>query len=79
MLIKATNRILDSVWTITADIQGDTAKLLDYNRNDPEGYRLERDLPKGDIIEGEGRIVERLVIDGQEYTVSNPKHIFSYQ
>jgi hypothetical protein len=79
MLIKATHRLIDSVWTITADIQDGKAKLLDYNRDDPEGYLQERTLPKGKVIEGEGRVVEHLVIDGERYTVTNPKHVFDYK
>ena len=79
MLTKATHRLIDSVWTITADIQDGKAKLLNYNRDDPEGYIHERTLPKGRVIEGEKRVVEHLLIDGERYEVTNPKHVFDYK
>lgn len=82
--IKLVNRILDSVWTTTADIFEDgTAIIKAYSRDDEVGYTLEKSLPKGRLIEGEGRIVEGLEIDGGfyggTYTVKNPQHIFSYR
>lgn len=79
MQIKATHRLLDSVWTVTADISGNTATIKAYSRDDEDGYRLEKSLPKGHLIEGEGRIVEGLEIDGETYTVNNPQYIFSYR
>ena len=79
MQIKATHRLINSVWTVTADISGNTATIKAYSRNDEDGYRLEHSLPKGRLIEGEGRIVEGLEIDGETYTVNNPQHVFSYQ
>jgi len=79
MQIKAIERLINSVWTVTADISGDTATIKAYSRDDEEGYRLEHSLPQGRLIEGEGRIVEGLVIDGETYTVSNPQFIFSYR
>ncbi len=78
MLIKATHRLINSVWTITVDIQLGEAKMLSYCRSDLEGYELEGKLPKGKVIEGENRTVNAVIIDGERYTVTNPKHIFSY-
>tara|TARA_A100001515_G_C4511291_1_gene190170 strand:+ start:466 stop:705 length:240 start_codon:yes stop_codon:yes gene_type:complete len=79
MQIKAIERLINSVWTVTADISGNTATIVAYSRDDDDGYRLEHSLPQGRLIEGEGRIVEGLEIDGETYTVNNPQHVFSYR
>ena len=79
MQIKAIKRLIDSVWTVTADISGNTATIKAYSRDDEDGYRLEHSLPQGRLIEGEGRIVEGLEIDDETYTVNNPQHVFSYR
>jgi len=82
--VKLVERILDSVWTTTADIFDDgTAIIKAYSRDDEVGYTLESTLPKGRVIEGEGRIVKELKINGGFYggiyTVKNPQHVFSYR
>jgi hypothetical protein len=79
MEVKAIKRLINSVWTVTADISGNTATIKAYSRDDEDGYRLEHSLPQGTLIEGEGRIVEGLEIDGETYTVNNPQHVFSYR
>jgi len=81
--MKATNRILDSVWTLTyTTINNHTIEILNYNRDDPEGYEKESKLPKYTIIEDEKRTVifVKILEDGiiTIYEVNNPKYIFSY-
>ena len=83
MKIKATHRLLDSVWTVTAHISINTATIVAYSRDDEDGYRLEKSLPKCQLYTGNDRIVKRLEIEWggnrRAYTVNNPQHIFSYR
>ena len=83
MKIKATHRLLDSVWTVTAHISISTATIVAYSRDDEDGYRLEDSLPKCQLTEGNDRIVKSLEINWggntRRYTINNPQHIFSYR
>ena len=63
MKIKATHRLLDSVWTVTANISINTATIVAYSRDDEDGYRLEDSLPKCQLTEGNGRVVKSLEIE----------------
>ena len=63
MKIKATHRLLDSVWTVTAHISISTATIVAYSRDDEDGYRLEDSLPKCQLTEGNDRIVKSLEIN----------------
>lgn len=86
-----TNRLINSVWTITAKIDEDTgtAVILDYSRQNESGYDQENDLRNGDLVENDERIVQKLniVADGtwsdheviKIYEVLNKKHIFDYE
>ena len=86
-----TNRLIDSVWTITAKIDEETgtAVILDYSRQNESGYDQENDLRNGDLVENDDRIVQKLniVADGtwsdkeviKIYEVLNKKHIFDYE
>lgn len=86
-----TNRLIDSVWTITAKIDEETgtAVILDYSRQNESGYDQENDLRNGDLVENDERIVQKLniVADGtwadkeviKIYEVLNKKHIFDYE
>tara|TARA_R110002051_G_scaffold209523_1_gene275319 strand:+ start:61 stop:366 length:306 start_codon:yes stop_codon:yes gene_type:complete len=86
-----TNRLIDSVWTITAKIDEETgtAVILDYSRQNESGYDRENDLRNGDLVENDERIVQKLniVADGtwadkeviKIYEVLNKKHIFDYE
>ena len=86
-----TNRLINSVWTITAKIDEDTgtAVILDYSRQNESGYDQENDLRSGDLVENDERIVQKLniVADGtwsdheviKIYEVLNKKHIFDYE
>lgn len=63
--VKATHRLLDSVWTAEYEVISEsekTIKLIKYSRNDPEGYNRERELPQCTDIEAEGRIITHLMV-----------------
>ena len=83
MKIKATHRLINSVWTVTAHISTNTATIVAYSRDDEDGYRLEDSLPKCQLTEGNDRVVKALEINWggnrRRYTVNNPQHIFSYR
>ena len=85
--MKATHRLIDSVWTVEFTLNPDnTATIHNYNRQDPEGYERERELPKGWLKEDDERTVTALVLNTNrgnngaavEYPVTNPMHIFDY-
>ena len=83
--MKATHRLIDSVWTVEFTLNPDnTATIHNYNRQDPEGYERERQLPKGWLLEDDERTVTALVLkeskdtEAVEYPVTNQKHVFDY-
>ncbi len=91
--MKATNRLIDSVWTLEYEIT-DEGKLhiLNYSREDPEGYERERELMQCALIETDQRVVIEVLMRDHEpfgwvtlenatqrYEVENPKYIFSYK
>lgn len=92
--IKATQRLIDSVWTVTfRHVDESTVEILSYNREDEEGYDNERVLSRCRLIEDDKRIVNSLAIQPYKgsnslaiirdadtiiYKVVNPKHVFSY-
>lgn len=77
---KATKRLIDSVWTVTFILIDNKAYILNYSREDQDGYEHESTLPRCSIFEKEGRIVSEIVIHGEgRYEVGNPKHIFDYR
>lgn len=76
---KASHRILDSVWTMTFRKVGpNQVEILAFNREDDDGYQFERMMPRLQVNEGAGRIVESIEICGQRFDVENQKHVFSY-
>jgi hypothetical protein len=93
--MKATERMIDSVWTVEYEVVGENeAKILAFNREDPEGYEKERELPRCNLAEAGDRTVVGLTISPYEsfrygasmtypeskfYKVVNPKYIFSYR
>lgn len=91
--MKATHRLIDSVWTVEYNTVSPTeVEVIRISRDDKEGYERERQLPQCKIVEDDKRIViELLVRDSfnsfnwvnpencdHTYKVVNPKHIFSY-
>lgn len=91
--MKATHRIMDSVWTLEYRLEpDDTLTILSYDRDDPEGHEKERELPQVRLVEESGRVVTAVLLwekyspfratDGTvpdfAYTVANPGRIFSW-
>ncbi|WGH49531.1 hypothetical protein [Alishewanella phage vB_AspM_Slicko01] len=74
----ATKRLLESVWTLGYKIVNDRVEIISYNRENDYGYENESVLPKMQIIENDMRIAVGVTIDGTDYVVSNPQHVFSY-
>lgn len=87
----ATKRLIDSVWTMGYEIQDNMVVIHSYDRENPVGYKQERELPQVSLIENDARLVTSVFINdkndpfrldhskgGEEYTVANPKHVFSY-
>jgi hypothetical protein len=94
MTMKATKRLIDSVWTLEYEfVPGGGVKILNYNREDPEGYEKEHDLPQCRIIEDEKRNITDVLIRNQykpfdgvtkdncdwDLKVVNPRYIFDYK
>lgn len=92
MIHHATQRLIDSVWTVTYKKINETqVEILSYKRDNPIGYEQEKQLDRMNFVEGEGRIVQTLLIEPYEsskywagnnnptaYKVLNPRYIFSY-
>lgn len=91
--LKATHRLIDSVWTLEFERIGDTqARITRYSRNDPEGYNREKELPQCTLVEAEGRVVTHVLLrenykpfewvdrDNCDFIfeVVNPLYVFSY-
>lgn len=86
----ATERLIDSVWTMEFKIVDGKAEILSFNRTNKKGNDEETQLPQLRVHEDEKRIVRKITIapfehyrkdfsDGQVLEVLNPKHIFSYE
>tara|TARA_R100001463_G_C3477856_1_gene216602 strand:- start:109 stop:423 length:315 start_codon:yes stop_codon:yes gene_type:complete len=90
----ATQRLIDSVWTVAYQEVEGGARILSYNRESPIGYGQEKELPRMGFIESEGRIVVQLVLSpygafdysasassegARVLSVINPKNIFNYK
>ena len=91
--MKATERLINSVWTVEYnEVSPTEVEIVKFSRDDQEGYDKERELPQFLLIEESGRIVTKLLIRDKykpfewvnegncdrEYKVVNPKHIFSF-
>ena len=83
----ATNRIIDSVWTIAyKENRNYGATLLAYSRKMDMGYQFEDMLPAARLVELADRTVVGIdFIDLpsgkvlRSLEVTNPKHVFDYQ
>jgi hypothetical protein len=91
--MKATHRLIDSVWTVEYnEVSPTEVEILSFNRTDPEGYEKERQLPQCTVIEDDNRTFVGLLVRDKfesfkwvnkencdrKYVVVNPKHVFSY-
>lgn len=91
ILRHATERLIDSVWTLAYFEREDGIEIVTFDRKNPIGYEKERELSQIRIHELEGRIVD--TVDFYPYNqfgwnrkdtpvtkkVLNPKYIFSYE
>lgn len=85
-MFYATNRLIDSVWTLEYTVIDNKIHIHSYDRTNPVGYAKERDLAICGLITEGARIVTsvRLSFDTEIGMVSavrqvdNPKYIFNY-
>lgn len=89
-MLYATNRLIDSVWTVGYTMQEDGRVFIhSYDRDNPIGYEQEGKLPQALLDESAGRIVtgiqlrpyksfDRNFKDVPVIEVANPQHVFSY-
>jgi hypothetical protein len=91
--MKATQRLINSVWTCEFNVISDTeVEIVKHTREDPEGYEKEEEFPNFSIKETVGRVAVQLLIKEYKafggfvnlsnaekvYTIINPKYIFDY-
>lgn len=92
--IKATQRLIDSVWTVEYKVLNETeVEIIKFGRNDKDGYVNERNLSQHKIIETDDRIAIKLAIRDKYkqfdnfvnesncdrcYNIVNQKRIFNY-
>lgn len=92
MIQYATQRLINSVWTVGYKVINENkVEILSYSRENPIGYKQEKTLNRGGLIETDKRIVTHLIIEpyepfkswvngsGKKYEVINPKYIFDYK
>jgi hypothetical protein len=88
-MLYATNRLIDSVWTLGYEVKGNSIEIHSYNRESKIGYEQEKELPQVLLIEDENRIVKSVKFRDYEpfnygkgfdevRNVSNPEYVFSY-
>jgi len=91
--MKATHRLIDSVWTVEYNIVSPTeVEIVRFSRDDEEGYEKEKQLPQCSVIEDDNRTFTGLLVRDKhdsfswvdetncdrKYNVTNPKHVFDY-
>jgi len=78
--LRATKRLLDSVWTIEFVINNDdTVTIARYDRTNAIGYEQERNLPSVRLVEDSKRNVIAISLnDDIELPVENVQNVFSY-
>jgi hypothetical protein len=72
--------IASYVWTMTYEIHNDLIRILDFNKEDPDGYiqgSLLGNLQS--ISEDENRVAQSVTIDNVIYEVENKQGIFTYK
>jgi hypothetical protein len=83
-----TKRLIDSVWTATFAVVGEgKIYLISYDRENPVGYKKERELLKCSLKEDDSRNLLEIVIGNDlrsdeqpsdSFDIVNSRHIFSY-
>ena len=78
---KACLCVGDAVWTMTYIVNRDnTVNIVNFDKEDNDGYMFPEQLGVLDmVVEGEGRIAEKIVVGGIEYIVSNPQNVYTYK
>lgn len=91
--MKATKRLIDTVWTLEYEIVDENCiKILSYTNQDKEGYEKEKQLPRCELEETKDRIVTGVWIKSfvpfeytmvkdkkaKKYQVTNPRFVFNY-
>jgi hypothetical protein len=78
---KACMRVGQAIWTMTYTIGTDSRLTIhDFSSDDNDGYMFESTLGKlQSIAELEGRVADRVTIDGTEYEVANKENLYSYK
>lgn len=77
---KAAMVVGSHVWTMTYEIKDEKINILDFNKDDSEGYTHGQLLAHlQSIRESDGRIAESVTIDNVEYEVLNKQNIFTYK
>jgi len=77
------HRIIDSVWTCRGTLLSDGTLLVTYyGRDDMEGYRTEKQHPKGDMLEKKTKGCKRHAyaakIDGKTVKLANAAFVFNW-
>jgi hypothetical protein len=79
---KACMRLIDAVWTMTYTINDDDGSLTiqNFDREDNDGYMFAESLGVlNGLEEIDGRVVDRVTIDGVTYDVRNKQNVFTYK
>ncbi len=94
MIKKATQRRIDTVWTLEyLENDNGTISVIRYSREDPEGYEKEKELQRCSVVEGERRkALSVMFTDYKNFTyhatnenktshktIANQKNIFAYK
>lgn len=79
MRLIATQRLIDSVWSLVYEVVEGGVFIHRYDRTNEAGYTLEGKVPKVRMLEDTERNVISIDLDGKtSYNVVNKKNIFSY-
>lgn len=79
MRLLATQRLIDSVWSMVYEVVDGGVFIHRYDRENDAGYMLEGKVPKLRVMEDTERNIIAIDLDGKTtYNVVNKKGIFSY-
>lgn len=78
---KACIQVNNNVWTLTyTENKNGTISINNFDQGDNDGYMFRENLGILDYIkETEGRIVDKVSINGQEYDVDNKQNVYTYK
>lgn len=75
----ATHRLIDTVWVLIYKVKDEGIEIVYHGDLTPFGIFTESKVPEFRIIEDEQRIVSHVDINGERFTVTNPRGIFGYK